>query len=160
MASLEDFQPITGQRLQLLKMAQEILFHEYIDKKAQMHNKWSAEADVAWRTRGVRLPYPTFPPYPDNSMIIEKAMEMEKFLNKDVLNTSAPSTTETPQVTEPQQNKVEQPVVERPKAEEVKTERASIVPEILEKNDYFTDVGNTEPTQSNQSLFSGFFSRK
>ena len=162
MASFDDFQPMTTHRIQLLKLAQEVLFHEYIDKKAQMHNQWSADADVAWRTRGVKLPYPSFPPYPDNSMIIAKAMEMEKFLNSG-LEKSKEQNQETVKIdTQHPVANIKEPTTKevQPEVVEVKTERVSVVPEILEKNDYFTGIGNTEPTQNNQSLFSGFFSRK
>jgi hypothetical protein len=77
------FQSITTHRLQLLKKAKDMLLTEYTEKKAQMHDKWSSDADVVWKTRGMTLAYPSFPPYPDNSMIVQKAMELEKSLVKD-----------------------------------------------------------------------------
>jgi hypothetical protein len=165
MASLDDFQPMTTHRIQLLKLAQEVLFHEYIDKKAQLHNQWSADADVAWRTRGVRLPYPSFPPYPDNSMIITKAMEMERFLNNDFLSTTtsvAPQTKiEQPKVEPVQPVKVEQPVVEEPKVEEPKPENKSIIGNILEENEYFKKEDEDKQLLSDKpSLLPNWFARK
>lgn len=156
MASIDDLQPLTSQRLQLLKMAQEMLFHEYIDKKAQLHNQWSAESDVAWRTRGVRLPYPTFPPYPTQGEIVAKALELDRFLSAG-----------SAKIKEHQEQKVDDKKPETGIKEspiqvvevtpvEVKTDRDSIVPEILQKNDYFSNV---EPAPSSNSLFSSLFKK-
>jgi hypothetical protein len=161
MALFDDTQPLTGQRLQLLKMAHEILFNEYIDKKAQLHNQWSAESEIAWR-RGIRVPYPSFPPYPNHEEIMRKAIELDRFLNAGSPKLEENQKTVKTDTQQPVEN-IKEPIIIKevePEVVEVKAERASIVPEILEKNDYFTDIGNTEPTQNNQSIFSGFFSRK
>jgi len=70
-------------KLELLKIARELVINEYIDKRAQDHNKWVAEADVAWRTRGIKLPYPSFPIYPSEADIIARASALNDFLTKD-----------------------------------------------------------------------------
>lgn len=67
-------------RLEILKMARELLNEEYINKRAEDHNKWLAECDVAWKTRGVKLPYPPFAPYPSEAEILAKAASLYNFV--------------------------------------------------------------------------------
>lgn len=78
---------------ELLKMAKEIVVNEYIDKRAQDHNRWLAESEIAWKYRRIRLPYPTIPPYPTEKDIVARAKVLYEFLeNKDPSNTSPPPT--------------------------------------------------------------------
>lgn len=65
---------------ELLKMAKEIVVNEYIDRRAQDHNKWLADSDVAWKLRRVKLPYPTIPPYPTEKEIVARAQTLYDFL--------------------------------------------------------------------------------
>ena len=51
-------------KLEVLKMARELLNEEYINRRAEDHNRWIAECDVAWKTKGIKLAYPPFAPYP------------------------------------------------------------------------------------------------
>lgn len=67
-------------RLEILKMARELLNEEYINKRAEDHNKWLAECDVAWKTRGIKLPYPPFAPYPSEAEILAKAASLYNFV--------------------------------------------------------------------------------
>jgi hypothetical protein len=67
-------------KLELIKMARELLNEEYINRRAQDHNKWLAECDVAWRTKGIKLPYPPFAPYPTEAEIIAKASSLYNFI--------------------------------------------------------------------------------
>jgi len=71
-------------RLELLRMARELVINEYIDKRAQDHNRWLSEADVAWRTRGIKLAYPPFPHYPTEVDIVTRATALGEFLNGPV----------------------------------------------------------------------------
>lgn len=90
----------TKHKFELLKMARELLNEEYINRRAQDHNKWIAECDVAWKTRGIKLPYPPFAPYPTEAEIIAKASSLYTFLKEDetanvtVASKSVPSVTE------------------------------------------------------------------
>ena len=156
MTLLSSLSPMTKERLELLRMAKEMLFNEYVDKKAQLHNKWAAEADLAWRTRGVRIPYPVFPPYPDNEMVIAKAIQLERFLNSQPKDT--PTVTAKP---------VEEPKVETIEPVEVKQEPVkedkpiSIVPTILEENQYFkNEETDKELLNDKPSLLPNWFARK
>jgi hypothetical protein len=69
-------------RLEILKMARELLNEEYINRRAEDHNKWLAECDVAWKTRGIKLPYPPFAPYPSESEILAKATSLYNFVEE------------------------------------------------------------------------------
>jgi len=74
--------PMASTRLELLRIARELVINEYIDKRAQDHNNWLAELEVAWKTKGIKLPYPPFPPYPNEADIISRANALDQFLNK------------------------------------------------------------------------------
>jgi hypothetical protein len=71
-------------RLELLKMARELVINEYIDRRAQDHNLWVAQSDELLRTNGVRLQYPDFPTYPSEKDIIAKADSLAKFMGADL----------------------------------------------------------------------------
>lgn len=70
-------------KMELLKMARELCINEYIDKRAQDHNKWLADAEVTWKTQGVNLPYPKFPAYPTEADILTRATVLNTFLSQD-----------------------------------------------------------------------------
>jgi hypothetical protein len=69
-------------RLEILKMARELLNEEYINRRAEDHNKWLADCDVAWRTQGIKLPYPPFAPYPSEAEILAKAASLYNFVEE------------------------------------------------------------------------------
>jgi hypothetical protein len=68
-------------KFELLKMARELLNEEYINRRAEDHNRWVAESDTAWKTRRIKLPYPPFAPYPTETEIVAKAASLYSFLN-------------------------------------------------------------------------------
>ena len=89
-------------RLELLKMARELANEEYINKRAEDHNDWLARVDVAWRTRGVRLPYPPFVPYPTEAEIVARAITLYGFMKLPTqVSTPAPPEVEPVVVSEP-----------------------------------------------------------
>jgi len=67
-------------RMEILRMARQLLNEEYINRRAEDHNKWLADADVAWRTKGIKLPYPPFAPYPTEEQILARAESLMKFV--------------------------------------------------------------------------------
>jgi len=71
----------TKQRLELLKMARVLLNEEYINRRAEDHNKWLADCDVVWREQRIKLPYPAFAPYPTEEQIVSKATALYGFIN-------------------------------------------------------------------------------
>lgn len=76
-------------RIELLKMARELLNEEYINRRAEDHNRWLAECDVAWKTRGVKLPYPPFAPYPSEAEIVAKASSLFNFVKPSDAETAS-----------------------------------------------------------------------
>ena len=160
MSLISAFSPMTKEKLEILRMAKEILFNEYVDKKAQLHNQWLADSDVAWRTRRMRLPYPVFPPYPDNEMIIARALQLERFLNSQPDTEEKPIAAKEPVKVEEVQpvEKVVEPVVEEAHKEE---KPSSIVPAILEENQYFKKEDEPKELLSDKpSLLPNWFARK
>jgi hypothetical protein len=72
-----EFDPI---KLEILRMAKDVIIDEYINKKAEEHNKWLVESDHLWRTQRLRLGYPTIPPYPTELEIVQRAQLLFKFI--------------------------------------------------------------------------------
>jgi len=68
-------------RLELIKMSRELLNEEYINRRAQDHNRWLAESDVMWKAKRVKLPYPPFAAYPTDEEIVAKATVLYNFVN-------------------------------------------------------------------------------
>lgn len=77
-------------RFQVLKLAHEILHNDYVDQKAQIHNAWSHQAQIVWKTGGVKIPYPTFPPYPSDEQILSKANSLLLFVLVNQLQVEEP----------------------------------------------------------------------
>ena len=68
-------------KMEILKMARELVINEYTDMRAQMHNEWLFESDKLWKTRKVRLAYPPIPPYPTEKDILDRANKLLNFVN-------------------------------------------------------------------------------
>jgi hypothetical protein len=67
-------------KLEILRMAREIVANEYTDKRAQDHNKWLAESERNFAMKGQRLPYPDIPPHPNEEAVIAKAKSLLEFV--------------------------------------------------------------------------------
>ena len=71
-------------RLELLKMAKEMLVEDYYTKKEQITNNWSTQCDQAKQT-GTPLPeHPAMPAYPTEQEIISKAQTLNGFVSNIV----------------------------------------------------------------------------
>ena len=68
--------------LEILRMARELVINEHTDRRAEMHNQWLVESNELWRTRRVRLAYPSIPPYPNENDIIARAQKLLEFLSQ------------------------------------------------------------------------------
>ena len=86
-------------RLELLKMAKDMLVEEYFGKREQISNEWNLKADVAkihcseinedWRIKvevaklnGGEIPsHPGYSAYPSEKDIITKAQELNGFVS-------------------------------------------------------------------------------
>lgn len=66
--------------LEILRIAKQLVINDYVDKRAELHNQWVTQSDLLWKTRGVKLGYPTIPPYPNEDDICAAANKLLKFL--------------------------------------------------------------------------------
>lgn len=69
-------------RLELLKMAKEMLVEDYYTKKEQITNSWSTAVDSAKQTGAVPPDHPAMPAYPSESEIIAKATTLNGFVSQ------------------------------------------------------------------------------
>lgn len=82
--------------LEVLKLTKEIVINEHIDRRAEIHNRWLVESEHLWKTRKLRLAYPSIPPYPTEVDIVLRAKVLLEFLNS-ITYTQKLDKTETPQ---------------------------------------------------------------
>jgi len=74
-------------RLELLKMAKDMLNDEYYGKREVISNNWHAKLDIA-KLNGGELPeHPGFPAYPSEADIIAKAQTLNGFVSNIPLDT-------------------------------------------------------------------------
>ena len=75
-------------RLELLKMAKEMMTEEYYGKRELANNSWQTDVESA-RLRDAELPkHPGFPEYPSEAQIIEKAQQLNQFVSQQPLPTT------------------------------------------------------------------------
>jgi len=68
-------------RLELLKLAKDMLEQDYQAKREVVHNNWQVASENA-RIQGQQLPtQPEFPPFPSESDIIAKAQALNGFVS-------------------------------------------------------------------------------
>ena len=68
-------------RLELLKMAKEMLEQEYYGKREQISNDWSTKVEVAKLNGGSVPEHPGFPSFPSETDIIAKANVLNGFVS-------------------------------------------------------------------------------
>jgi len=74
-------------RLELLKMAKDMLNDEYYGKREQISNDWHVKVDSAKINGGTIPEHPGFPPYPSEAEIIAKAAALNGFVSNIPLDT-------------------------------------------------------------------------
>jgi hypothetical protein len=76
-------------RLELLKMAKDMLSDDYYGKREQISNDWSMQCETA-KIKGETPPaHPGFPQYPSESDIIAKAQTLNGFVSNITVETKA-----------------------------------------------------------------------
>ena len=78
-------------RLELLKMAKDMLVEEYYGKREQTSNDWSVKVEVAKLNGGTIPDHPGMPAYPTEADIIKKATELNGFVSQIPLDTNKTS---------------------------------------------------------------------
>ena len=74
-------------RLELLKMAKEMLTEDYYGKREQVSNDWQVKVESAKINGGTVPEHPGFPAYPSESDIIAKAAALNGFVSNIPLDT-------------------------------------------------------------------------
>ena len=76
-------------RLELLKMAKDMLSDEYYGKREIVSNEYSTKSEIA-KIHGTEIPaHPGFPPYPSETEIIAKAQVLNGFVSNIPQDTKA-----------------------------------------------------------------------
>ena len=70
----------SARKLELLKLARTITNEEYINRRAEEHNRWVHQNDLSLMQTKMRAPYPAFTPYPSEDVIIIKALALYNFM--------------------------------------------------------------------------------
>ena len=73
-------------RLELLKMAKDMLGEEYYGKREQISNDWHMKVESAKLNGGTIPDHPGFPAYPTETEIIAKAQTLNGFVS-NIANT-------------------------------------------------------------------------
>lgn len=81
-------------KLEMLRIAKEIVMNEYTERRAQEHNKWLVESEHLWRTQKLRLAYPVIPMYPSEAEVITRADKLMEYLTTSSLNPVKPPMSE------------------------------------------------------------------
>jgi hypothetical protein len=68
-------------RLELLKMAKELLLEEYHSSKDRLTNEWQVKVESAKLNGQVIPEHPAFPTYPSENDIITKAQSLNGFVS-------------------------------------------------------------------------------
>ena len=74
-------------RLELLKMAKDMLNDEYYGKREQISNDWHVKVDSAKINGGTIPDHPGFPAYPTEAEIIAKATALNGFVSNIPIDT-------------------------------------------------------------------------
>lgn len=69
-------------RLELLKMAKDMLSDEYYGKREQISNDWSTKVESAKLNGGTIPEHPGFPAFPSETDIIIKATALNGFVSQ------------------------------------------------------------------------------
>ena len=69
-------------RLELLKMAKDMLVEDYYSSREKISNEWALKADIA-KIHGNPIPeHPGYPAYPSEADIITKATALNGFVSQ------------------------------------------------------------------------------
>lgn len=75
-----DFHKERNLRLEVLKMARELVVEEYTERKIAAHTKWLSDSEKLWHNRRQILPYPVYVSYPNEEVVIERAKALFDFV--------------------------------------------------------------------------------
>ena len=73
-------------RLELLKMAKELLMEDYYSAKERLSQEWQVQVDVAKLNAQAIPAHPAFPAYPSETDIIVKAQNLNGFVSNTIVD--------------------------------------------------------------------------
>jgi hypothetical protein len=59
-------------KLDLITLARQQVFEEYITKRNRVFEQWMKDVDIAWKEQKIKLPFPSMPMYPDEEDIYNR----------------------------------------------------------------------------------------
>ena len=59
-------------KIDLISLARQQVFEEYIIKRQREFDQWMKDADIAWKENRVSLPYPSFSMYPSEEEVYNR----------------------------------------------------------------------------------------
>jgi hypothetical protein len=68
-------------RLELLKMAKEMMEQDYFAKRDKISNEWHSSVEMHSKLNMTPPEYPELPPYPSEQEIIDKAQALNNFIS-------------------------------------------------------------------------------
>lgn len=69
-------------RLELIKIAKEMLEQDYFAKREVIHTNWEHELEISRRMLADAPTHPHYPPYPSEDEIIAKAQSLNSFVSQ------------------------------------------------------------------------------
>lgn len=76
---------------ELLSLARQQVFNEYIELRTKDLDKWMLDSDIAWKRERIKLPYPSFPVYPTEEQILERLELLNKPTEEDAEENQKPN---------------------------------------------------------------------
>lgn len=100
--------------IELLRIARDLAYSDYNNRKADLHNQWLRESEYMWRTKKLKVSYPLIPPFPSESDILLRAEKLLEFIKR-----SRPDLSEvkTPNIVQGSNIVSEQPIEQEAPAE-------------------------------------------
>jgi len=114
------------QKIELIKKARQLLNQEYIEQRAKDYTNWETACNIAWKTSGTKLPFPSIPPMPTEEDVVARALVLYNEMYPPVVS---------PPVEEPMTQPTEQP------------EKTSMAVD-ASSTDVISDTASEEPKES------------
>lgn len=71
---------IDPSKLEVIRIARELVLSEYYQKCSKLHNEWAVQSDVAWTNKRIHIQYPHIPEFPTEQDILSKAQNLLDFV--------------------------------------------------------------------------------
>ena len=68
-------------RMEMLKLARHLLNDEFLKQRASAYTQWTTDSDHAWKTQGVKLPFPPVPAMPSEADVVARALQLYNHVN-------------------------------------------------------------------------------